>query len=336
MLVLDLLIAPFALIVLLTRVNTTRNEWTCLHIRPGSTTTWKLLQRLSSFLPDKTSSIKKTFSTMLQFVGLPLQRIKTLHSLGLTLKMHFSINKLISDTWDYSNEISQLQTLLLLTIVAYMLRQWNQWAFKLISPKFHLIIWETSMGLWLIWLHGLFHYINLIREPPRLDLNITFPLEHVTELLVLGEWMLSVAVDKFGIVGKISKMDFVSLRQKLMVIPLLKYRYRGSLHSDYVPTLDKDIFAITNTQPNMKQGEPWIMFASSRHKMFFCWISPTTQIFQVDDTRATTNPHQCLRFLHEKCNFSFLQIPKKNLMEFTTLRYFQSKVITCNILNSSK
>ena len=33
----------------------------------------KLLKRLSSFLPDKTSSFKKTFSTMLQFVGLLLQ-----------------------------------------------------------------------------------------------------------------------------------------------------------------------------------------------------------------------------------------------------------------------
>ena len=38
-----------------------------------SSTIWKLLQRLSSFLPDKTSSLKKTFSTMLQFVGVRLQ-----------------------------------------------------------------------------------------------------------------------------------------------------------------------------------------------------------------------------------------------------------------------
>ena len=36
-------------------------------------TYWNLLQRLSSFLPDKTSSFKKTFSTMIQFVGLLLQ-----------------------------------------------------------------------------------------------------------------------------------------------------------------------------------------------------------------------------------------------------------------------
>ena len=37
----------------------TKNEWTCLLILQWSSTIWKLLQRLSSFLPDKTSSFKK-------------------------------------------------------------------------------------------------------------------------------------------------------------------------------------------------------------------------------------------------------------------------------------
>ena len=47
------------------------------------------------------------------------------------------------------------------------------------------------------------HYPELVGEPLRLELNLTFPLEHVTELVVLGERMFSVAVDKFGVVGKI-------------------------------------------------------------------------------------------------------------------------------------
>ena len=47
-----------------------------------------------------------------------------------------------------------------------------------------------------------FHYPELVREPLRLELNFTFLLEHVTELIVLGEGMCSVAVDKFGAVGK--------------------------------------------------------------------------------------------------------------------------------------
>ena len=47
-----------------------------------------------------------------------------------------------------------------------------------------------------------FHYPELVGDPLRLELNFTFPLEHVTELIELAERMSSVAVDKFGVVGK--------------------------------------------------------------------------------------------------------------------------------------
>ena len=46
------------------------------------------------------------------------------------------------------------------------------------------------------------HYPELVGEPMRLELNFTYPLEHVTELLVLGKQMSSVAFDKFCVVGK--------------------------------------------------------------------------------------------------------------------------------------
>ena len=48
------------------------------------------------------------------------------------------------------------------------------------------------------------HYPELLGEPLRLELKIIFPLDHVTELFVfvLGKRMSSVAVDKFGVVGK--------------------------------------------------------------------------------------------------------------------------------------
>ena len=81
--------------------------------------------------------------------------------------------------------------------------------------------------------------------------------------------MSSVAVDEFGVVGKTSKMDNVSLQQIIERIPLLKYRYRGSFSSDYVPTLDNDTFAIINTQPSIMQGKHWIMIANSRQKLYF-------------------------------------------------------------------
>ena len=46
------------------------------------------------------------------------------------------------------------------------------------------------------------HYPELVGEPLRLELIFTNPLENFTELILLGERMSSVAVDKFGVVGK--------------------------------------------------------------------------------------------------------------------------------------
>ena len=46
------------------------------------------------------------------------------------------------------------------------------------------------------------HYPVLTGEPLRLELYFSSPLENVTEVIVLGQRMSSVAVDKFGVVGK--------------------------------------------------------------------------------------------------------------------------------------
>ena len=46
------------------------------------------------------------------------------------------------------------------------------------------------------------YYRELKGEPLRLELNFTFPLKQGTTLIVLGQQMSSVAVDKFGVVGK--------------------------------------------------------------------------------------------------------------------------------------
>ena len=46
------------------------------------------------------------------------------------------------------------------------------------------------------------HYHELVGEPLRLELNFANLLEIVTELIVLGERISSVAVEKFGVVGK--------------------------------------------------------------------------------------------------------------------------------------
>ena len=46
------------------------------------------------------------------------------------------------------------------------------------------------------------HYPELIREPLRLELYCSSPLENVTEVIVMGQRMSSVEVHKFFVVGK--------------------------------------------------------------------------------------------------------------------------------------
>ena len=65
-----------------------------------------------------------------------------------------------------------------------------------------------------------------------------------------------------------SQIKNVSLQQIINRISLLKYRYRGSFRSDFVPTLGNDTFAIMNTQPSNMQGVHWIMIANSCQKMY--------------------------------------------------------------------
>ena len=116
-----------------------------------------------------------------------------------------------------------------------------------------------------------FHHPELVGEPLRLELIFTNLLENVTELIVLGERMSSVAVDKFGFCWNESvKMDNFALQQIISRIDMLKFRYLGSFPSDqdHVPTLDKDNFAIINTQHSNMHGEYWIMIAIFRHELF--------------------------------------------------------------------
>ena len=79
--------------------------------------------------------------------------------------------------------------------------------------------------------------------------------------------MLLNSLTSLVLLEKISKMDNVSLQQIINRIPLLKYRYRGSISSDYVPILDNDTFAFINTQPSKMQGEHWILIVNSRQKL---------------------------------------------------------------------
>ena len=77
------------------------------------------------------------------------------------------------------------------------------------------------------------YYSELVGKPLRLELNFTFRLRHVTELILLGEQMPSVVVNKFGFVREKSKMNNRSRLEIINRIPFFK-----NLHRDSFPTLD--------------------------------------------------------------------------------------------------
>ena len=85
-----------------------RKQMDMLKILAWSIITWKLQHRLSSFQPNKTSSSKESFSTMLQFVRLPLLWTKNLQSLDRTVKVNSGSNSLIPDKLKHSEVVNQL------------------------------------------------------------------------------------------------------------------------------------------------------------------------------------------------------------------------------------
>ena len=164
------------------------------------------------------------------------------------------------------------------------------------------------------------HHPELVGELQRLEL-IFFPLEHVTELIVLGEGMSLVAVDKFGVGGEKHLKWRIFLSSKHSTVP--HYSSVGtvlvlkSFPSDYVPTFENDTFAIIHTQPSNMHGEHWIKIAHSRQKIVFCRLSWSYKVQfpqaakRTDNARTTTVRFQCFRFLHDICSFSTLQNPTR-------------------------
>ena len=61
------------------------------------------------------------------------------------------------------------------------------------------------------------HYPELRGKPMRLELNFTFPLEHDTDFILLGERMCSVAVEKFGVARKkLKRIVFLSSKYSIV------------------------------------------------------------------------------------------------------------------------
>ena len=179
-------------------------------------------------------------------------------------------------------------------------------------------------------------YPELVGEPLRLELTFTFTQDRVTELIVFGERISSVAIDKFGVVRKISKVDKVSLQQISNRIPLLKYRYRGTFPAVYVPTLDSDTSAVIYTQSGNMQGEPWLKNAKSCQTLYFADSLRRRkssflkqQYEQMMPEPLQYHPSVC-GFYTICASFSSSNSDMNKLQEFTMSRFFHSVVITFN------
>ena len=115
---------------------------------------------------------------------------------------------------------------------------------------------------------------------------------------------------------RIFEMVNTSLKQSVSRIPLLMYRCMRSFPPDFVTTLPNDTFAIINTQPSNTPGEHWIMITKFHHELYFAdslglsinnypfLKQKYSQIFSDNTLRSP----QCMRFLHNLCSISFVQV----------------------------
>ena len=172
-----------------------------------STTTWKHWQRLLSFLHDRTNSFKKRYSTTHLYVEKPIVMISNSAFTGSFAENPFGYQQLNlgdirilrggkvivhQDTTDNCR--------LYVTTMKAMNFQDDIPSIPAENFKDHYVLMLdlTSMQD----ANEQCHYTELIGQPLRLELYFSSPLENVTEIIVLGERMSYVAVDKFGVVGK--------------------------------------------------------------------------------------------------------------------------------------
>ena len=190
-----------------TRMIITRNDSTCLLTLLWRSTIWKLFKRFSSFLPDKSSILKKNILD-----NAPVRRFAVAMNTNSAFTGFYTENPF----WYQQFDLRQIRILrggqsivdfdaadncrLYVTTMEAMNFQEDIPSIPIDNFKDHyvLVFDLTSMQD----ATENFHYPELVGEPLRREVNFTFPLEQVTKLIVLGERMSSVAVDKFGVVGK--------------------------------------------------------------------------------------------------------------------------------------
>ena len=138
---------------------------------------------------------------MLHLVELPLQWKQTLQLLDLTLKIHSKNNNLILDQLAIVDSDAADNYRFYFTTMKALNFQNYMPSFSLDHFKEHyvLVFYLTSMQD----ATENFHNPELLGEPLRLVIKFTFPQEHVSEIIILGEPIYSFAADMFGIVEMI-------------------------------------------------------------------------------------------------------------------------------------
>ena len=183
------------------------------------------------------------------------------------------------------------------------------------------------------------HYPELVGEPLRLELNFTHPLENVTELLVLGEGMSSVAVDKFGVVeNNMLKWTFL-LCNKLLIASLgSNFGTSGCSIQTTFQLLIMTLLLLSTRNPANCRGNirSWLQISDTNCFLQTLLVIKCT-VFSTTSTtsRYCRHPYSLTQvyaaFIQNMQLFISSSFDRKKRLEFTMLMYFLSWVITCNL-----
>ena len=113
---------------------------------------------------------------------------------------------------------------------------------------------------------GKCRYAKLVGQPLRLKSNFAHPLEHVSDLNVLGEQIFLVVVHKFDVDGKNICNGQRCSPAKVQSYHSTQLTVASFIHFKLCSNFANETFAIKNTQPGKMQSENWMMIANSRHK----------------------------------------------------------------------
>ena len=181
------------------------------------------------------------------------------------------------------------------------------------------------------------HYPELVGEPLRREINFSNPLENVTELIVLGERMPSVAVDKFGVVGKNVRNWMILLCNNLSLVSLCSNSgtsVRSAL--TMFQLLIMTILLLSTRNPAICRVNigSWLQI-SDRNYILQTLLYVRGRVFSSSTTsRWCQHPYSLTRvyaaFIQYMQLFISSSFSRKKIPGFTMLMYSLLYVITCN------